>query len=49
VLSCLLGAALVVTRLGLTDWTGLLVFVGLVVVGVVVQSRTMGAELKPRR
>ncbi len=49
VLSCLLGAALVVARLGLDDRIGLLVFLGLVAVGIVVQSRMMGADLKPRR
>jgi hypothetical protein len=49
VLSCVLGAALVVARLGLDDRIGLAVFLGLVAVGIVVQSRMLGADLKPRR
>ena len=48
VLSCVLGAALVVARLGLDDRIGLAVFLGLVAVGIVVQSRTMGADSKFR-
>ncbi len=48
VLSCVLGAALVVARLGLADRIGLAVFLGLVAVGIVVQSRTMSADSKFR-
>jgi len=49
VLSCVLGAALVVARLGLDDRLGLAVFLGLVAAGIVVQSRTMGADSQLRR
>ena len=41
VLSCLVGAALVVGPLGLGDLTSLLVYAGLVTVGIIVQARLM--------
>src|SRR5215470_13244367 len=41
ILSCLLGAALIVATLGLGDVTGLLVYASLVIVGVVVQMHFM--------